>query len=134
MLALRPWWATRERTWITFDTIDATSRLADERVVWAHHPTTRNIGNLIRNSILSLRLFARERPAVVVSTGAGVAVPFFVLGWLTRVPTVYIEVYDRIDSPTLTARLCRPFTSLFLVQWERQRSFVPEAVTVGGLL
>ena len=69
-----------------------------------------------------------------VSTGAAVAVPFFVLGWLRRIPTVYLEVYDRIDSPTLTGRLCRPFARLFCVQWEEQRKFYPGSVVVGPLL
>lgn len=134
LLALEPWWRSRERTWVTFDTPDAVSLLQGENVTWAHHPTTRNALNLLRNTALSLRLLRRVRPSVVISTGAGVAVPFFILALLTRIPTVYIEVYDRIDSPTLTAKLCRPFTSLFLVQWEEQRRFCPEAVVVGNLL
>lgn len=134
LLTLQPWWQHRERAWVTFDTPDAQSLLEGERVAWAHHPTTRNVGNLVRNACLGLRLFHHWRPGVVVSTGAGVAVPFFVLAWALRVPTVYIEVYDRIEKPTLTARLCRPFTSLFLVQWEEQRRFCPEAVVVGHLL
>ncbi len=73
------------------------------------------------------------RPDVVVSDGAGVAFPFFVVARLMRIPTVYLEVYDRIDSPTLTGRLCRPFSSLFLVQWEEQRQFYPGARVIGGL-
>lgn len=122
--------------WVTFPTPDAQSFLADgeETVHWAHHPTTRNLGNLLRNSALALRVLRRHRPCAVVTTGAGVAVPFFVLAWLARVPTVYIEVYDRIETPTLTARLCRPFTTLFLAQWPEQRCFMPTAITVGPLL
>ena len=50
-----------------------------------------------------------------------VAFPFFIVARILRIPTVYLEVYDRIDSPTLTGRLCRPFSSLFVVQWEEQR-------------
>lgn len=136
LLALRPWYTARTRTWVTFDTPHARSLLDGEDTVWAYHPTTRNIPNLVRNTGLALRtlLPRRSRPAVVVSTGAGVAFPFFVLAWLVRVPTVYIEVYDRIDMPTLTARLCRPFTSLFLVQWKEQQEMYPEAVVVGHLL
>ncbi|MGH3659366.1 MAG: UDP-N-acetylglucosamine--LPS N-acetylglucosamine transferase [Micromonosporaceae bacterium] len=134
LLALRPWLADRERTWVTFRTPDAESLLAGETTVWAYHPTTRNVPNLIRNTLLAVRLLARSRPDVVISTGAAVAFPFFVLARLLRVPTVYIEVYDRIDTPTLTARLCRPFTSLFLVQWEEQRRFARDSVVVGNLL
>ena len=36
---------------------------------------------------------------MVVSAGAGVAFPFFVVAWMMRIPTVFIEVYDRVDSP-----------------------------------
>ncbi|PWV44794.1 MULTISPECIES: glycosyltransferase family 28 protein [Nocardiopsis] len=132
--SLRPWWRGRERVWVTFRTPDAETSLTDESVYWAHHPTTRDVGNLLRNTLLALRVMRARRPAAVVSTGAGVALPFFVLAWLMRVPTVYIEVYDRIDTPTLTARLCKPFTRLYLAQWEEQRSFMPTAITVGPLL
>jgi UDP-N-acetylglucosamine:LPS N-acetylglucosamine transferase len=134
LLALRAWWGDRDRAWVTFPTPDAKSQLSGERVAWAHHPTTRNIPNLIRNAGLAIRLLRTAKPSVIVSTGAGVAVPFFVLGWLRRIPTVYLEVYDRIDSPTLTGRLVRPFTRLFLVQWEEQRKFYPGSVVVGPLL
>lgn len=134
LLALRSWYERWQRCWVTFDTPDALSLLADEEVVTAHHPTTRNVRNLVRNTVLAVRVLRRRRIAAVVTTGAGVAVPFVVIAWLRRIPTVYIEVYDRIDTPTLTARLCRPFLSSMLVQWEEQRRHYPEATVVGPLL
>jgi UDP-N-acetylglucosamine:LPS N-acetylglucosamine transferase len=134
LLALRPWWQDRDRSWVTFGTEDARSQLSDERAVWAYHPTTRNLPNLIRNFLLAVRVMRRERPDVVVSTGAAVAFPFFLIAKVMRVPTVYIEVYDRLDSPTLTGRLCRPITDLFCVQWEEQTRFYPRAQVIGSLL
>ena len=131
---LRPWWSRHERVWVTFDTPDALALLADEPVVWAHHPTTRNLPNAIRNLGLALRVLRRERPDVVVSDGAGVAFPFFLAAKLVRAKTVYIEVYDRIDSRTLTGRLCAPITDLFCVQWEEQRRLYPRAKLIGALL
>jgi UDP-N-acetylglucosamine:LPS N-acetylglucosamine transferase len=133
LLALEPWYRNRARRWVTFDTLDAKSLLAGEDVIWAHHPTTRNVWNLLRNTFLAARL-VRRRVAAVVTTGAGVALPFVALARLWRIPTVYIEVYDRIDTPTLTARLCRPFLSAMLVQWDEQRQLYPEATVVGRLL
>jgi hypothetical protein len=127
-------WPAERRTWVTFDTPDALSLLAGEAVHWAHHPTTRSLAKLVRNTGLAWRVLRRRRPDVVLSTGAAVAFPFFVLARLLRIPTVYIEVYDRMDTPTLTGRLCRPFSSLFLVQWEEQRALYPGAVVVGTLL
>ena len=90
--------------------------------------------NLLRNSRLAVRLLRRERPSLVVSAGAGVAVPFFVVAWLLRIPTVFIEVYDRVDTPTMTGRLCGPFTTRRIVQWESQLEFYPDAHLVGPLL
>jgi UDP-N-acetylglucosamine:LPS N-acetylglucosamine transferase len=74
------------------------------------------------------------RPDVIVSSGAGVALPYFVLGRLRGRLTVYVEVYDRIDSRTLTGRLCRPVSTLFCVQWEEQQQLYPGSIVVGPLL
>lgn len=134
LMALEPWWSSWRRTWVTFDTPDAISLLRGERTVWAHHPTTRNIVNALRNARLAIRVLRTERPDIVVSTGAGVAVPFFLVARALGIPTVFIEVYDRIDTATLTGRLCRPFASMVCVQWDEQLRFYPRARVIGGLL
>lgn len=131
---MRETWSSHERLWVTFDTPDALELLADEPVVWAHHPTTRNLPNAARNLWLAVRLFLRQRPDVVVSDGAGVAFPFFLAAKLVGAKTAYVEVYDRIDTPTLTGRLCYPLSDLFCVQWEEQRNLYPRARLIGTLL
>lgn len=130
---LKPFWEKHERFWVTFRLPDSESLLDGEDVVWAYYPTTRNLRNAVRNLGLALRLLPRRRPDLIVSDGAGVAFPFFLVARMLRIKTVYIEVYDRIDSPTLTGRLCRPLTSLFLVQWEEQKRFYPRAQVIGRL-
>jgi len=133
LLQLRPWWEQHDRRWVTFDLPDARSKLTDEVLIPAHHPTTRNLGNLARNIPLARRVLREYGPDVVVSDGAGVAVPFFVLARAARIPTVYLEVYDRIDSRTLTGRLCRPFTTRFLVQWPEQQELYRGSQLIGPL-
>jgi hypothetical protein len=134
LTALDPWSREHRRRWVCFDTPDAVSILRGEDVVWAHHPTTRSARNLLRNIALAWRELRRRRPDAVISTGAGVAVPFFLIAKLRRIPTVYLEVYDRMDGPTLTGRLCRPFTDAMLVQWEEQRRLYRGADVVGCVL
>jgi hypothetical protein len=134
LLSVAPLWDAQNRSYVTFDTADAVSLLTGEQVTWAHHPTTRNLPNLARNAILAVRELRRRRPDVVVSTGAAVAFPFFLAARAMRIPTVYVEVYDRIDSPTLTGRLCRPVTSLFCVQWSEQSAFYKKSELVGSLM
>jgi UDP-N-acetylglucosamine:LPS N-acetylglucosamine transferase len=134
LMGLRSWWADRERIWVSFDKADARSRLSGEEVIWAHWPTTRNIPNLMRNFFLAFQSLRKSRPDIVVSTGAGVALPFFLVARLLRIPTVYIEVYDRVGSRTLSGRLCRPISSQFLVQWPEQVQLYPGATMIGPLL
>jgi len=131
LLELRDWWSRHDRTWVCFGTPDALGALTGERFVRCHFPTTRNITNLLRNLLLALGTLRAERPDVIVSDGAGVAVPFFWLGRLFGARTVYLEVYDRIDSATMTGQLVGPATDLFLVQWDEQLTSYPDAVVAG---
>ncbi len=131
---LKPWWERQERLWVTFRKPDSLSLLAGERVVWAYHPTTRNPVNTVRNLLLGWRTLQRYRPELVVSTGAGVAFSFFIAARLLGIRTVFIEVYDRINMPTLTGRLCYPLSDLFLLQWEEQKRMYPRGKVIGRLL
>jgi UDP-N-acetylglucosamine:LPS N-acetylglucosamine transferase len=134
LLVIESWWRERDRVWVCPDTPDVADRLRGERVITSYSPTTRNLPNTVRNLWLAVRVLLRERPAMVLSAGAGVAFPFFLIAWVLRIPTVFIEVYDRVDSPTMTGRLCGPFTTRRIVQWEQQLSFYPDAHLVGPLL
>ena len=131
---LRPWWDRQERAWVTFGHPQAESLLQGERVIQAFAPTTRNIPNAVRNLRLAIRVIRTERPAVVISDGAGVAFPFFIVARMLGVRTVYLEVYDRISRPTLTGRLCYPLSELFLLQWPEQAKSYPRGKVIGALL
>ncbi len=131
---LRPWWEKHDRSWVTFEKTDATSLLDGERIDWAYHPTQRNVPNLFRNLRLAWRVLRHERPDVIVSTGAGVAFPFFVLAKPLGIKTVYVEAYERMDRASLTGRLCYPICDLMVLQWEEQRRFYPRGELVGALL
>jgi UDP-N-acetylglucosamine:LPS N-acetylglucosamine transferase len=117
LAALGDAWAGLERAWVTFDKSDARSLLRDERVFYAYGPTNRNVKNLLRNLPLAWRLIGRLRPGVVVTTGAGVAVPFAWLGRLRGARVVYVESFTRIDEPSLSCRLIRPVADRVYVQW-----------------
>jgi len=133
LLQLRVWWEHHERRWVTFDLADARSKLAGEALISAHHPTTRSVVNLARNAALAMSVVRAYRPDVVISNGAGVALPFFAAARLHRIPTVYVEVYDRVSSRTLTGRLCHPLSNRFLVQWPEQQALYPNSTLIGPL-
>jgi beta-1,4-N-acetylglucosaminyltransferase len=130
---MRDLWEKHERHWVTFDKADAHSTVDGEHVTWAHHPTTRNLPNLARNTRLAWRLMRSYRPDLVLSTGAGVALPFFAIASLLGIRTVYVEVLDRVEHPTLTGALCYPLTDLFALQWPEQRRSYPDGKVIGWL-
>jgi UDP-N-acetylglucosamine:LPS N-acetylglucosamine transferase len=134
LYALRPWWQKHKRFWVTFKKEDAVSILNDEKTYWAHFPTNRNMKNFVRNLFLAYRILRKERPDIIISTGAGVSVPFFWLGKLFGSRLIYMEVFDRIDSPTLTGKLVYHFTDKFLIQWESQKVFYPKGEYWGQAL
>jgi hypothetical protein len=134
LLQLRPWFEQRHRIWVTFEQPDAVGLLGDEDTVWAFHPTTRNIPNLVRNTLLAWRVIRKHRPSLIVTSGAGIAVPFFWIGKLFRAKTVYVEVIDRIDTRTMTARLCSPVTDVVIAQDDAQQVLFPGCHVIGRLL
>ena len=62
-------------------------------------------------------ILRREKPDVMVSLGAEIALPFFYLGKLLRIKTIFIESWCRLTDLSKTGRLLYPVTDLFLVQW-----------------
>lgn len=133
LMQLRPFWGEHDRFWVTFDKEDANSKLEGECVYHCHYPTNRNIPNLIRNTVLAIKVLNRERPDLIMSTGAAVAVPFFIIGKLMGAKTVYIEIIDRIDASTITGKLVYRFTDLFVVQWPELKQVYPKAVCLGSV-
>lgn len=130
---LKPFWKDKKRFWVTFDKEDARSLLKDEKVYPCYFPTNRNIKNLIRNTFLAIRVLKKEKPDLIISSGAAVAVPFFYLGKLFGTKTIYIEVFDRINKPTLTGKLVYPVTDRFIVQWEEMKKVYPKAINFGSI-
>jgi UDP-N-acetylglucosamine:LPS N-acetylglucosamine transferase len=130
---LKPFWSEHDRFWVTFDKEDARSILKDERLYPCYFPTNRNIKNLIKNSFLAFKILRKEKPDVIISSGAAIAVPFFYLGKIFGSKTVYIEVFDRIDKPTMTGKLVYPVTDKFIVQWEEMKKVYPKAINLGSI-
>lgn len=123
----------KERFWVTFDKEDARSLLEGERVYPCYYPTNRNIKNLLRNTVVAWKVLRKEKPDLIISSGAAVSVPFFYLGKLFGAKLIYIEVFDRIDKPTLSGRLVYPIVDKFIVQWEEQKQVYKKAINLGSI-
>jgi UDP-N-acetylglucosamine:LPS N-acetylglucosamine transferase len=131
LMQLADLWPQERRHWVTFQTTDAMPLLAGEKTTWAHHPTNRNPTNLIRNLGLALRIVRSREVQAIVTTGAGVSVPFAIVGRMRGVKVVYIESMARITSPSLTGRLVYPFADTFIVQWPGLQRFFKRSQAFG---
>lgn len=100
--------------WVTFQTSTTESVLKTEKsVYWAHSPTNRNLPNLLRNLILAFKVLKHEQPDLVLSTGAGIAVPFlFIAKYLYKKKTIFIESKTRLRKLSLSAKMLY-YTSSF---------------------
>ena len=139
LVALRGAWEEFSRVWVTFDKSDARSLLAEERVVFGHGPTNRNFGflaakNHLLNVLTAVRLLRAARPKVVLTTGAGLAVPFAWVGRLLGARVVYVESLTRIEQPSLSCRLIAPVASRIYAQWPELAEAVPRARYLGSVV
>ena len=80
-----------------------------------------------------LKIFRKEKPDCVISTGALTAFPACVAGKLLGKKIIYIESFARIDGPSITGRLVYPFADLFIIQWEELKKVYPKSIYTGGV-
>jgi UDP-N-acetylglucosamine:LPS N-acetylglucosamine transferase len=134
MLELREAFAGHAVFYVTYRSERAQVLAGQERVY-----QIANIGvnpfRLLQAAWQGARILIRERPDVLVSTGAEIAIPFFYLAWLLRIPTIYLECSCRVITASRAGRLVYPIASAFLVQWESLlQVYGPKSRYVGGLL
>ncbi|HEY7456601.1 MAG TPA: PssD/Cps14F family polysaccharide biosynthesis glycosyltransferase [Solirubrobacterales bacterium] len=134
MLALEPAWRGMERSWVTLEGADSAYLLAQEPVTLGHGPTNRSLKNLALNLGLAWRLLRRERPAAILSTGAGLAVPFFLVGRLLGIRLVYVESVTRTETISLSGRLVYRLATRFFVQWPQVAAGRRRAEYAGSVL
>ena len=130
---LKAFWQDKERFWVTFEKEDAISLLKGERMYYCYGPSNRSMKALVINSFRALNILRKERPDLIISAGAAPAVPFFWFGKLMGAKTIYLEVYDRIDKPTVYGRLCYPVADRFIVQWEEMKQVYPKAINLSSI-
>ena len=91
------------------------------------------IFKMLVNGAKALRIWIKEKPDFVITTGTMVAYPFYWLSVICRKKFVFIETFGRADMPTVAGKLMEKHSDLFIVQWESQVKHYKKAV-YGGCL
>jgi UDP-N-acetylglucosamine:LPS N-acetylglucosamine transferase len=88
---------------------------------------------LLANCFISLYLYFKIRPKVIVTTGAHTAGPMCCIGKIFGSKIIYIETFANLHTKTITGRLIYHFSDAFIVQWESMLELYPKAIYGGWI-
>lgn len=132
LLQLEKAWQGKPHFFVSDRRLNAVELAGREKVYFIACPR-RNPFKLVVNAMQSLVLLLKERPSVVISTGADTAVPLCVLARLFGKKVVFIESFCRVSGPSLSGRIMYRIANLFLVQWKQNKRFFPKAEYAGSV-
>lgn len=126
MLNLAPFYSKHGHYFVTFRRADSETLSTREKVYFVSRPG-RNPLRAIVNFVQSIQVLRREKPDLILSTGADVALFTCWLAKLMGKKVIYVESFCRPYKPSITGRLVYPIADLFIVQWERVLKHYPKA-------
>jgi len=103
-----------------------------EKVFFVKDPG-KNPLNFLINAFQSLLIFLKEKPDVVISSGAGVAVPICYFAKIFGKKVIFIESFSRVDNPSLSGAFIHPIADLFIVQWRSLLKHYKNSVYGGSI-
>ena len=74
--------------------------------------------HMIYITLEELKIFFKERPDIIVSTGSEIAIPICYLGKILGKKIIFVESLSRVNYLSRTGKLIYPIATLFLVQWK----------------
>jgi UDP-N-acetylglucosamine transferase subunit ALG13 len=92
-------------TWVTFDSPQSRSLLAEANVLWVDYVQPRDWRSAYRAYRTLEATLDAEEIDCVLSTGAGLALAGFLWARMHRKPAAYIESVSRTNGPSLTGRI-----------------------------
>ncbi len=95
----------------------------------------RNPIELLKNLGRIFKIFLKERPDLIISTGAEIALPAIFVGKFFGAKSIYIECGAQVCHPSLTGRIMYWAADAFYVQWpELKQVYGPRALYQGSLI
>lgn len=91
------------------------------------------IFKMINNSLNTFKIFLKEKPDVVISTGALATISMCMMAKIFRKKLIFIESFAKVNSPTLTGKLLYKFADQFYVQWKDMLKVYPKSIYKGGI-
>ncbi len=107
--------------WISHDDFMARELQEDMRLKAYLIPVRFKLSGLLADMLdiarVQIRIFFREKPDLVVTTGSEICIPICILAKLWGKRVIYIESVCRVNNLSTTGRIIYFLADLFLVQW-----------------
>lgn len=87
----------------------------------------------LANIVKSFGILVKEKPDIVISTGALATVPICIAAKKLGKKLIYIESFARVTSPNVTGRILYRYADQFYVQWESMLDVFPKAKCLGAI-
>ena len=91
------------------------------------------IPKLIINTVKSLKLYHREKPDIMITTGVLSVIPLALIMKMKKKKLIYIESFAKVTSKTMSGNLLYKYADQFYVQWEQMLKLYPNAIYKGGI-
>lgn len=85
------------------------------------------------NFLKSIYLFLKYKPDLVYTTGAHTCVVMCYIAKLFKKKIIFVEVFDRINNPTLSGRMVHRIADTFIVQHEEMLEKYEHSKYIGGV-
>lgn len=82
----------------------------------------------------TIHILIKEKPDMIISTGALTTYPLCLFGKIMGKKIIYIESFARVDTASLTGKFMYRIADLFIVQWQEMLEIYPKAIYGGGIL
>jgi UDP-N-acetylglucosamine:LPS N-acetylglucosamine transferase len=132
ILQLAPFYNKYDHYFVTLNRPDGTDLAKREKVFFVECPA-RNPIKLLKNFTQSYSIFIKQKPDIVISTGADTALVTCYLAKLFGKKVIYIESYCRPTKPSITGQLVYPIADLFIYQWKEMEKYYPKGVLGGSI-
>ncbi len=131
MNGLKPFWSLHQRVWVTDLKKDTEVLDGREKVYWLPYQGPRKLLAFALNLPKVFKILAQERPDLVISTGASIAVSFAVAAKVLGIRFIYIESISRSKELSFSGKLIYRLCNEFYVQWPALCEKYPRATFKG---
>ena len=126
MMELKEVYGRYNHFFVTYRSADTIELAEKEKVHFLVNPRRHPILTIL-NILQSFKRFIKEKPDIVLTTGAGVALPMCYIAKLYRKKIIFIESFCRVEKPSLFGKLIYPIANLTIVQWKPLLDYYKEA-------